>query len=80
MIDIHSHILPGIDDGSKDVEMSLSMLRKQEEQRIEAIFLTPHFYADLTDPDTFLNERHDAYDRLTEALQQKGQEAQSLEL
>ena len=27
MIDIHSHILPGIDDGSKNIDMTLEMLR-----------------------------------------------------
>ena len=27
MIDIHSHVLPRIDDGSKDIDMTLEMLR-----------------------------------------------------
>ena len=30
MIDIHSHIIPGIDDGSKNVEMTLEMLKNAE--------------------------------------------------
>ena len=42
MIDIHAHILP-IDDGSKDLETSLSMLKKSIEQGITAIILTPHY-------------------------------------
>jgi protein-tyrosine phosphatase len=42
MIDIHAHILP-IDDGSKDLETSLSMLKKSIEQGITAVILTPHY-------------------------------------
>jgi protein-tyrosine phosphatase len=43
MIDIHSHILPGIDDGSKDIAMSLDMLRTAEKDGITEIVATPHF-------------------------------------
>ena len=42
-IDIHSHILPGIDDGSKNFEMSMEMLRIAEENGIRSIVLTPHY-------------------------------------
>lgn len=41
-IDIHSHILPGIDDGSKNMEMSLEMLKKAENEGISTIFATSH--------------------------------------
>lgn len=43
MIDIHSHILPGIDDGPKKLEMSLDMIRKSHEEGTENIVATPHF-------------------------------------
>ena len=68
MIDVHSHILPGIDDGSRNVEMSLKMLREEWEQGIKDIFLTPHFYADMTDPEKFLSRRSDAEKNLIEAV------------
>ncbi len=42
-IDIHSHILPGLDDGSENFEMSLRMLRQAAEDHIEEIILTPHY-------------------------------------
>lgn len=43
MIDIHSHILPGIDDGSKSIEMTLDMIKRAEREGIENIVATPHF-------------------------------------
>lgn len=43
MIDIHSHILPGIDDGSKDMEMSIKMLKLAEEKGTRIMVATPHY-------------------------------------
>ena len=43
MIDIHSHIIPGIDDGSKDMEMTLEMLKNAEKEGIKEIVATPHY-------------------------------------
>ncbi|USK63490.1 tyrosine-protein phosphatase [Peribacillus frigoritolerans] len=42
MIDIHCHILPGVDDGSADMKESLSMARKAVEAGITHLFATPH--------------------------------------
>ena len=44
IIDLHSHILPGVDDGSPDTETSLKMLRMASEQGVEVQVLTPHYY------------------------------------
>ncbi|MBQ3309638.1 hypothetical protein IJG78_03100 [Candidatus Saccharibacteria bacterium] len=43
MIDIHSHIMPGIDDGAPDMVTSLAMLKKAEKAGITDIILTPHY-------------------------------------
>lgn len=44
MIDIHCHLLPSIDDGAKNLETSLDMLRIAEGDGIKKIIATPHFY------------------------------------
>lgn len=43
MIDIHSHILPGIDDGSKSIEITLDMIKRAEREGLKNIVATPHF-------------------------------------
>lgn len=43
MKDIHSHILFSMDDGSKDLEESLEILKKAEKEGITDIMLTPHY-------------------------------------
>ena len=42
MIDLHSHIIPAVDDGCKDEAMSLAMLRKAAVSGMTAIFATSH--------------------------------------
>lgn len=57
IIDFHSHILPGIDDGSKDISMTRQMLRASAEQGTDIMVATPHFYPTNTTPDKFLQQR-----------------------
>ncbi len=42
MIDLHTHILPGVDDGAKTIEQSLSMVKQAEKAGITTICATPH--------------------------------------
>lgn len=43
LIDIHTHILPDIDDGSRDWSQTERMLRLQQEEGVTDIITTPHF-------------------------------------
>lgn len=42
MIDIHTHILPGVDDGASDMEESIKILEKGRNEGIKTFVLTPH--------------------------------------
>ncbi|MGY3778713.1 tyrosine-protein phosphatase [Isobaculum melis] len=42
MIDLHCHILPGIDDGPKDLEAAIAMAKMAVSEGIEHILVTPH--------------------------------------
>ena len=43
MIDIHAHILPGIDDGSRSMDESIEILKKASSCGVTDIFVTPHY-------------------------------------
>ena len=43
MVDIHSHILPGVDDGSVDINDSINILRNAEKFGYTAVVATPHY-------------------------------------
>ena len=42
--DMHCHILPGLDDGSKSMEETMEALREASRQGITAVIATPHYY------------------------------------
>lgn len=58
MIDFHSHIIPGIDDGSENVEMSLEMLRQSTQHGVTSVLSTSHCYPRYPESiDHFLDRR-----------------------
>ena len=64
MLDMHSHILPGVDDGAKTTEDSLKLLEQMCSQNIDVAVATVHFYPDLTVLQEFLEERQRAKKQL----------------
>ena len=68
MIDFHSHILPGMDDGSKSTQESLEMLDMLRAQGVDTVAATPHFYARENPPEVFLRRRAEAWNRLRPQL------------
>lgn len=57
VVDFHSHILPGVDDGSRSLEESLKLLKLEAAQGIRHVVATPHFYPDHDSPERFLRRR-----------------------
>jgi len=57
MVDMHSHVLPGIDDGAKTPEDSIILIRKMIELGIKKIIATPHIMVDFyrNTPETINN-------------------------
>lgn len=68
IIDFHSHVLPGVDDGSRSVSESLAMLREMKAQGFDTVVATPHFYASHDFPERFLNRRKRALEELEREL------------
>lgn len=66
MIDFHSHILPGIDDGSRNIKESLQMLNASARQGVTYMAATPHFIPSESSLDRFLVRREQAFSELME--------------
>ena len=56
-IDIHSHLLPGIDDGSKNFDNSLALLRSLQEIGFSQFITTPHIIKNVWDNNTEIIEK-----------------------
>lgn len=68
MIDIHSHILPAVDDGAKSIDESLELIRLELKNDVDTIVLTPHFNPMSDDFESFLLKRENAYNVLQQAV------------
>lgn len=62
--DFHSHILPGMDDGAKDVQESVKMLERLLEQGVDKVLATSHYYEYREDVPSFLERRESALFKL----------------
>ncbi len=63
--DMHCHIVPGVDDGSKSLDISLKMLQKEYQDGVRSIILTPHFRYRMFEPEKELVQSQ--YERLKKA-------------
>ncbi|MDP4151977.1 MAG: CpsB/CapC family capsule biosynthesis tyrosine phosphatase [Bacillota bacterium] len=64
LIDFHSHILPGIDDGASDLDTSLKLIDLLKNQNVSIILATPHYNAAHMSVDDFLNRRSLSFQKL----------------
>ena len=63
IIDIHTHMLYGVDDGAEDMEMSLALMGMDYEQGVRGIFCTNHSY----DMEVYYREYHRRFEKLVKA-------------
>ena len=61
LVDLHCHILPGIDDGAKNLDVSMSLIQKEMEDGVVGIVFTPHFHYERITLDAFVQQRKMAY-------------------
>lgn len=72
MIDFHTHILPDIDDGSRDLDTSVKMLEEAYASGTECVVLTSHVYPRKErDIGIFLEKRKKSFDELLKACEGK---------
>lgn len=64
MIDIHTHVLQGIDHGANNLEESLEMLKQLEDTGITKVYCTSHYYSDTEPENSFLTRYNEAFDLL----------------
>lgn len=67
MTDLHTHILPGMDDGAQSIEEALELLQIQNQQGVDTVALTPHFYGRRESVESFLARRETAWQNLLTA-------------
>ncbi|MDO4742782.1 MAG: hypothetical protein Q4B04_01950 [bacterium] len=67
-VDTHSHVLPGLDDGARNLEESLKLLRILKKQNVDVVVATPHFYDGNEAFEDYLARRQSAYDAVKECL------------
>lgn len=70
-VDLHSHVLPCVDDGSESVEESLEILKAARACGVSLMIATPHFYAHCDTPERFLKRRNEAVRLLSEAVEKE---------
>lgn len=67
MIDLHTHILPEMDDGAKNRDEALALISMLKKQGITRIVLTPHYYPHLEKLPDFLKRRDESYQSIADS-------------
>lgn len=71
LLDVHSHILPFIDDGAQDIEESVQLLTILKNQGVTDVFATPHFSPSRDSTEEFFSRLKKSADIISEAVRDK---------
>ncbi len=71
-VDIHSHILPFLDDGAKDLQTAVALVKECINQGITTIICTPHYlYSEKDKVDSFIKRRDESFRLLKAELEKQ---------
>jgi len=65
LYDMHTHILPGVDDGAKNIDESLTLISRLKRAGITDVCLTPHYYTHKESLKDFLSRRNSVFRELS---------------
>ena len=68
MIDLHTHILPAIDDGAENKEVAAGQMQCLWAQGVHSVVFTPHFYGRKRSPIQFMEARAAAFDSIKDCI------------
>ncbi len=74
LVDVHTHVLPGMDDGAKDSLTAINMIKMLIKQDVKLIFATSHYYNHKEKIEDFLERRKASYNRLEDEWRNLGME------
>lgn len=69
--DIHSHVLPSMDDGCRTVQESVAVLKRAQSQGVSKLIITPHYYHKRESASDFIARRDVSEQQLRQALSQE---------
>ncbi len=72
LCDIHTHVLPGLDDGSADIGISTKMIEQMRLQGVTDVCLTPHFYPQNMPVSRFVQKRDECISRVQQLFDSAG--------
>ena len=72
LVDLHCHILPGIDDGAKNLDVSMALLNKEIRDGVAGIVFTPHFHYERISVEDFAAKRKAAFLKVAKAARENG--------
>lgn len=71
LFDLHSHVLPRMDDGARDSDTSVAMLRDAAEQGVTLMAATPHYYSNRRSISDFLSAREASFVRMMDKMRKR---------
>lgn len=70
--DLHCHILPHMDDGAPNSEVSLEMLKQELSSGVDCVAFTPHFVPWQEEKEHFVFRRTQAFEKLSQKIEERG--------